>query len=95
MTVIQGLFFMIVIQLLSDGYQTFMGMALISLGYGSDIEGGGDSLLRPFYWALKGLYLQWGSETTSRLYETLLNELPVLVVLFNQCNNNEKFRTSW
>ena len=44
MIVIQGLFFMIVIQLLCDGYQTFMDMAWISLGYSSDIEGGGDSL---------------------------------------------------
>ena len=39
MIVIQGLFFMIVIQPLCDGYQTFMDMAWILLGYGSDIEG--------------------------------------------------------
>ncbi len=39
------LFFMIVIQLLCNGFQTFMDMAWISVGYGSDIEGGGDSLL--------------------------------------------------
>ena len=45
MIVIQGLFFMIVIQLLCDGYRIFMDMAWISLGYGSDIQGGGDSLL--------------------------------------------------
>ena len=34
-----------------DRYQTFMDMAWISLGYGSDIEGGGDSLL-PFSYFL-------------------------------------------
>ena len=42
MIVIQDLFFTIVIQLIQ---QTFMDMAWILLGYGSDIEGGGDSLL--------------------------------------------------
>ncbi len=31
---------------LHDGYQTFMDMAWISVGYGSDIEGAGDSLMR-------------------------------------------------
>ncbi len=36
---------MIVIQLLRLGYQTFMDMVWISVGYGSDIKGGGDSLL--------------------------------------------------
>ncbi len=40
------LFVMIVIQLLHDGYQTFMDMTYISVGYGSDIEGGGHSLKR-------------------------------------------------
>ena len=45
MVVIQDLFFMIVIQLLCIGYQTIMDMAWLLLGYGSDIEGGGDSLL--------------------------------------------------
>ncbi len=39
------LFFLIVSQLLCGGYQTFMDMAWISVGYGSDIEGGGDSLV--------------------------------------------------
>ncbi len=33
------LFFMTVIQLLCDGYQTFMDMAWISVEYGPDIEG--------------------------------------------------------
>ncbi len=37
--VIQFLFFTIVVQLLCDGYQTFMDMAWISPGYGSDIRG--------------------------------------------------------
>ncbi len=46
MIVIQDLFFTIVIQLFCNGYQTFMDIAWISLGYGSDIGGGGgDSLL--------------------------------------------------
>ena len=40
------IFFMIVIQLLCNGFQTFMDMAWISVGYGPDIEGGGDSLLK-------------------------------------------------
>ncbi len=35
----EDLFFMIVIQLLRDGYQFFMDMPWISVGYGSDIEG--------------------------------------------------------
>ena len=35
----EGLFFKIVTQLLRDGYQTFMDMAWISVGYGWDIEG--------------------------------------------------------
>ncbi len=39
------LFILIAIQLLCNGYQTFMDMAWISGGYGSDREGGGDSLL--------------------------------------------------
>ena len=38
-----------------------------------------------------GLHIpQWGCETTSRLYETLLIELLVMDVLFSQGDNNEK-----
>ncbi len=44
---------MIVIQLLCNGFQTFMDMVLISVGYGPDIEGGGDSLLKLFLLHLK------------------------------------------
>ena len=33
----------LVIQLLCNGFQTFIDMAWISVGYGPDIEGGGDS----------------------------------------------------
>ncbi len=40
------LFSMIVIQLLCNGFQTFMNMAWISVGFGPDIEGGGDSLIQ-------------------------------------------------
>ncbi len=36
--------FIIVIQLLCNGYHTFMDMAWVSVGYGLDIEGGGDFL---------------------------------------------------
>ncbi len=38
-------FLTLVIQLLRDRYQTFMDMAWISVGYGLDIEGCGDSLI--------------------------------------------------
>ncbi len=37
---------------------------------------------------------QWGSKTNSRLYETLIDELPVIAVLFSKGNNNKKYRTS-